>query len=55
MRSSMPSGAITSLGMVGCVVLDHTVGAVTDLNGGAYLFGEVASVLWGGSDSDAGQ
>ena len=43
------------MGMVGCVVLDHTVGAVTDLNGGAYLFGEVASVLWGGSDSDAGQ
>jgi hypothetical protein len=39
--------------MVGCVVRDHTVSAVTDipgvlaifLNGGACLFGEVASVL----------
>jgi len=53
MGSSMPSGAITSLGMFRCVVLDHTVSAVTDmpgvlaifLNGGANLFGEVASVL----------
>ena len=59
----MSSGAITKLGIVGCDVRDHTVSAVTDipgvlaifLNGGACLFGEVASVLWGGSDSDAGQ
>ena len=53
MRLSMSSEAITRLGMVGCVVRDHTVSAVTDmpgvlaifLKGGACLFGEVASVL----------
>jgi hypothetical protein len=46
-------GSITRFGMVGCVVRDHTMSAVTVipgvletfLKGGACLFGEIASVL----------
>jgi hypothetical protein len=49
----MSVGAITRFGMVGCVVRDHTVSAVTVmpgvlatfLKGGACLLGEAASVL----------
>ena len=52
MRSSISAGSITRLGMVGCVVRDQTVSAVTVipgvlaifLNGGACLLGEAASV-----------
>ena len=48
----MSLGSMTRFGMVGCVVRDHTVSAVTDmpgvlailLNVGARLLGEAASV-----------
>ena len=48
----MSLGSIIRFGMVGCVVRDHTVSAVTDmpgvlaifLNGGAWLFGDTASL-----------
>ena len=57
MRLPMSVGSIARFGMVGCVVRDHTVSAVTVmpgvlatfLKGGACLFGETASVpraLW---------